>query len=129
MHASEFARKRAKIERRAGGSTAFYRKAMGHLVREAQAVEIAIRGQVVGWELPDGGVVCAKIRYREEVAAQLELLRIAKFGQGKVPVRAYRCCYCGGFHLTSQAKDNRVPVAANDNRPAPGLSDERYLRK
>lgn len=109
MHASEFARQRARIERRAKGRPAFIRKAMAHLVREAGAQAIVIRGHTVGWQLPAGGTVCVKIRYRDEIAAQVELARIVRFGKGKVPVRQYACGHCGGFHLTSQVK------GANDN--------------
>lgn len=105
MHASEFARKRAKIERRARDKPAFIRKAMQHLVREADAVEITVRGQVVGWRMPDDGVVCIKQRYRDDVAASAELERIAHYARNRhVPVRSYACEHCGGFHLTSQRR-------------------------
>lgn len=113
MHASEFARQRARIERRAGNRAAFLRKAMAHLVAEAGAVVIVIRGQVVGWRMTDGTVVCVKQRYRDLLAAQLELQRISRFARNKhVPVRAYWCPHCGGAHLTSQSR----PV--NDNNQA-----------
>lgn len=106
MHASEFARKRARIERRAGARKGFASKALAHLVREAGAQPIHARGQLVGWRMPDGGVVCIKLRFRDLVAAQLELARIARHAKNKnVPVRAYACQHCGGFHLTSQARN------------------------
>lgn len=105
MHASEFSRKRARLQRRAGNRAAFLRKGMTHLVREAGAREIVVRGQVVGWRMTGGEVVCIKVRFRDLLAAQLEIQRIAKHSVGwKVPVRAYQCQYCGGWHLTSQAK-------------------------
>lgn len=105
MHASEFARKRAKIERRAGNRSAFLRKAIEHLVREADAVAIVARGAVVGWQMTDGSVVCIKVRYRDSEAASAELQRVARYARNQhVPVRAYRCQWCGGFHLTSQAR-------------------------
>lgn len=113
MHASEFARKRGKIERRAGGRAAFFRKAMLHLIHEASAVTIIIRGQLVGWRMTDGSVVCVKQRYREALDAQLELVRIMRYSRSaKVPVRAYPCQHCGGWHLTSQARG-----PGNDNNP------------
>lgn len=113
MHASEFARKRARIERRAGARKGFASKALAHLVREAGAQPIHARGQLVGWRMPDGGVVCIKLRFRDLVAAQLELARIERHAKNRnVPVRAYACQHCGGFHLTSQARQ-----AANDNNP------------
>jgi hypothetical protein len=115
MHASEFARKRAKIERRAKGRTQFARKAMEHLQREAQATQIIVKGRVVAWLMKDGGVVCAKERYHDAIQAQLELVRIARFARNSyVPVRAYPCPYCHGFHLTSRGKT----LAANDNNRA-----------
>lgn len=114
MHASEFARKRAKIERRAGNRPAFVRKALEHLVREADAAVFYAGRQVVGWQMPDGGVVCVKRRFLDWAMAQNELAKIAQYAKNpNVPVRAYRCQHCGGFHLTSQSRG-----AANDNNPA-----------
>lgn len=114
MHASEFARKRAKIERRAGGRAAFFRKAMNHLVHEAGAVVIVMGGRLVGWRMTDGSVVCTKQRYRDEITAQLALATIGQHARHKhIPVRAYACQHCNGWHLTSQARG-----PANDNRRA-----------
>lgn len=105
MNASEFARKRAKIERRSGNRPAFLRKAMAHLEREADAVRVTVRGQMVGWAMTDGSVVCVKVRFRDEVAASGELGRIGRYARNEhVPVRAYRCDRCEGWHLTSQAE-------------------------
>lgn len=103
MHASTFARKRARIERRAGDRPALLRKAMAHLLHDAGAAEIIIRGQLVGWRMQDGTVVCVKRRYRDWLQAQLELQNIAKHSRhAHVPVRVYHCPWCGGFHLTSR---------------------------
>lgn len=112
MHPFEFARKRARIERRAGSRAAFFRKAMARLVQEARAVTIIVRGQVVGWRMAAGGVVCVKHRYRDEITAMLELARIQQHADRPhhIPIRHYRCHRCGGFHLTSQQQ-----FAANDN--------------
>lgn len=110
MHASEFARKRAKIERRAGNRAAFLRKAMAHLVHESRATVVTVRGQVVAWRMVDGGVVCVKRRYRNELAAadDLNSIRLAASERAHVPVRSYWCAHCGGFHLTSQQPNNRA---------------------
>lgn len=114
MNAGQFAKQRAKIERRAAGRTAFVRKAMEHLVRDAGAVVIAIRGHVVAWKMPDGGVVCVKRRYSTGVVAVADLYHIKRRARdiGHIPVRAYACPWCLGWHLTSQQ------AAANDNNPA-----------
>lgn len=105
MHASEFQRKRAKLERRSGNRSAFFRKAMAHLLREAQATEIRAAGKVVGWRMKDGTVVCIKQRHRDWVEAALALETITQHANARhVPVRAYLCPWCDGFHLTSQAK-------------------------
>lgn len=106
MHASEFARKRARIERRAGNRAAFLRKAMDHLVRDAGAVVVHVRGQVVGWRMRGGSVVCVKRRYRDELAAliDLECIRLTTTKRERIPLRQYFCGHCNGWHLTSQAK-------------------------
>lgn len=115
MHASEFARKRAKIERRAASRPAFLRKAMAHLVHEAGAFVVVVRGQLVGWRMRDGGMVCIKRRFRDDDAAHAELDRIARDANHRhIPVRAYECPHCRGWHLTSQARG-----AANDNISRP----------
>lgn len=78
---------------------------MAHLVREAGARPITMGGQAVAWALPTGEWLCAKHRYVGEQAANDELANIQAHGRGyKLPARAYVCNYCGGWHLTSQAK-------------------------
>lgn len=103
MNAAQFNRKRAAIDRRARGRAWFVRKAVAHLMRDAGAVPVVAGGRVVGFQMPDGSVACSKQRYRDDVSAQLELARIARHAShGYVPVRAYRCEFCAGFHLTSR---------------------------
>lgn len=104
MRASEFARRRAKIEQRSRGRGDFKRKAMRHLVAEAGAREVFVAGRLVGWALSTGGVVCVKQRFRDWMEAQLALQRIAPQSRPVLPVRAYACPFCQGFHLTSQGK-------------------------
>jgi hypothetical protein len=107
MNASEFARKRSQIERRAQGRESFRRKAMGHLVRESGAEPVMANGRLLGWRLPCGSVVCVKQRYRDAIGAENELARIRRFNSGgHIPVRVYRCEWCHGFHLTSQARNS-----------------------
>lgn len=104
MNAAEFTRQRARIERRARNRAAFLRRGMERLVRESGAKPVAAGGKLLAYELPDGSMACLKWRYRDEEAAQLELVRVAKHDQHhKAPVRAYRCHLCWGWHLTSRA--------------------------
>ena len=104
MKASDFARKRALIQRRAGDRAAFLHRAMDHLIREARATVVRDGRRVVGWRMPDGSVACVKFRYRGLEDAQAELDRIAAYqARAYVPVRAYSCVNCGGWHLTSKS--------------------------
>lgn len=107
MNGRDFARQRALIEWRAR-SDAYRRKAMAHLVRQAGAVAIFVSGKLVGYRLPDGFMVCEKRRYRTEEAAQVELANVQLFarlnGAKRIPIRAYRCPYCNGWHVTSQPR-------------------------
>ncbi len=109
MRAGEFARRRARIESDKGlkcrpHSPAFQRKALRALAKRAGAALIVPIGRRIGYRLPDGSVACAKQRYRTHEAADAELQRIAVHAsRAYVPVRAYRCDWCGGFHLTSRA--------------------------
>lgn len=104
MHAAEFARQLARIERRARGRGEFMRKATAHLVAEADARPIRSEGRLIGYAMPNGGVVCLKARYRDWLEAQVELQNIAAHGKGaRLPARVYRCPFCAGWHLTSKA--------------------------
>lgn len=108
MRASEFARQRARINRRARGRQAFASKALEHLARDADATPLRTHGRIVAWALPNGGVVCVKERLRDGHQAFAELERIAlQTPKGDhIPIRAYRCTFCGGWHLTSQNARN-----------------------
>ncbi len=81
----------------------FHRKALRALVKRSNASLIAPRGHVIGYRMPDGSVACIKQRFRSEEAASAELLRIARHAsRSYIPVRAYLCDWCGGWHLTSR---------------------------
>jgi hypothetical protein len=55
-----------------------------------------------------------KRRYSTAEAAGLDLARIGKMvARVYVPVRAYGCEFCGGWHLTSQAK---AEISRNERR-------------
>lgn len=60
-----------------------------------------------------------KRRFRDEIAARLALGNaVAVHRQdGTTPERAYRCQWCRGWHLTSQAYKPRKPATAEE--PAP----------
>lgn len=56
----------------------------------------------------NGYVVCSKtnkITYPLESDAKYEINRIKKSKSKTKPVRAYECSHCGGWHLTSQTKE------------------------
>lgn len=105
MNVHKFIKRRAIIERRyAGRAWKKRRAAMDRLVREAGAAVIIIKGRLIGWQLPDGKTVCVKTRYRDQGSADDDLQRIRALNlTGKhVPIRAYACDRCKGWHLTSQ---------------------------
>jgi len=57
--------------------------------------------------------ICAKkMRYSSEDEAAAAALA------ARLPLRAYRCDRCRGFHLTSRTKGKRIPRPGQ----APGLS-------
>lgn len=72
-------------------------------MRRGRAVPIIAFGRIVGYRLSDGKVACLKQRFRSESAALLELSTIRRTSnRTHIPVRAYRCEWCGGWHLTSK---------------------------
>lgn len=78
---------------------------MRYLVRRLRGVPIVANGKLIGHRFPDGSVACVKRRFRALALALLELERIAHTDHGPhIPVRAYRCEWCFGWHLTSQAR-------------------------
>jgi len=104
MRAAEFARRRARIEHEACGRGAKYRRALNSLVRRSGAITIIVANRIVGYRLGDG-VACSKQRYRSLDGAHDELRRIHVFGRhAHIPVRAYQCEHCNGWHLTSRVE-------------------------
>lgn len=111
MHANEFAKRAAKIRRRGGRGAKFMRKAMAQLMREAGASAVTHKGQLIAWRMDNGQQVCVKRRFRTFEDAEQELARIwRQASDDYLPVRAYLCGRCKGFHLTSQQ------LATNDKR-------------
>lgn len=110
MRASEFARRRARIEADKGHafrphSPKHRRKALEALITRAGAALIVPGGRVIGYRLPDGSVACEKQRFPNEDAAGAELVRIRRdAAHSYIPVRAYACDWCSGWHLTSKPK-------------------------
>jgi len=111
MNAAEFARRRSRIERQHNGKRR--QRELAHLVRDARAALVILDRKVVGYRLPNGEMVCVKERHRSEDDATADMLRIqaANWNGHRVPVRAYPCPYCHGWHLTSQAR-HAEPLAA-----------------
>lgn len=109
MSAGEFARRRGLIEFDRGErykprGHAFKRKAVRALAKRAGAALLIPNGRRVGYRMPDGSVACEKQRYRDVCVALTELERIGRHAShAYVPIRAYQCEWCGGWHLTSKA--------------------------
>lgn len=109
MKAGDFARRAAQIEhgdgwRNCNRGKGFRRKALRALAKRAGAALILPRGKFVGYRMPNGSVACLKERYRSAESADLVLCCVAMHSTHQhVPVRAYRCEWCGGYHLTSRA--------------------------
>jgi hypothetical protein len=99
MNRHTFARHLGRIK----GSAKQQRKAREALVHRAHAVTIIHGGKIIGWRMPNGKVVCVKRRYSTSEAAAVDLARIRRVAtHSYIPVRAYACPYCHGFHLTSR---------------------------
>lgn len=82
------------------------RKGMARLARTSGAKMVFIGRKHVGWKLPGGSIVCVKERFCDEQRAQAAMDRIRDrqpFGD-RVPIRAYQCSECLGWHLTSEEK-------------------------
>jgi hypothetical protein len=102
MRASEFARRRARIlkETNQHGRGDRRRAALRALVKRSGARPIYSRRQVIAYRLPDGSVACVWLRFRTGGDALDELVRIRTYPtHDVVPVRAYACDLCGGWHL------------------------------
>lgn len=107
MRASDFARHLSRIHSRAkhGGSTARANRCARALIRRTGAAPIIHAGKVIAYRLPGGSIACEKQRFRDPESAGVELARIRRTSaHSYIPVRAYRCDLCGGWHLASKAK-------------------------
>ena len=50
-----------------------------------------------------------KVRYVDHIAAKMAISTLSRVSEReKVPSRAYQCKHCKGWHLTSQARKNKV---------------------
>jgi hypothetical protein len=103
MNCSQFASKIGRIEFEHGIMTRQGKKVLQRLVDRVGAAHIINQGRITGWRLPNGQVVCRKRRYPSDDVAVIEMqLIVHRSRRGKVPVRAYECPICKGFHLTSR---------------------------
>lgn len=104
MRAADFARRRARIEH--GSTGRRYRAELRALMKRSRAIPIIAYGRIVGYRLADGRVACVKQRFRCEASALDELAGIRRTANHfYIPVRAYRCEWCDGWHLTSKANE------------------------
>lgn len=107
MNAADFARRRALIERQTHGRGKKYSRALAHLISDARAALVVMHRKVVGYRLPNGEMVCIKVRYSSEQRAHDDIARIQadNLDGHRAPQRAYWCVHCRGWHLTSQARN------------------------
>lgn len=104
MNRQRFESSLGKMERQQGQCTSDRRRVLQRLVRQAGAAYIITHGKITGYRLPDGSVVCRKKRYQSAQTAATDLQQIAfTTRHAHIPVRAYPCDRCHGFHLTSLA--------------------------
>lgn len=102
MTASEFARRRARIERESHRKPQWKTRALAKLVQQARATPVSAGGRVVAWRMQDGATVCVKWRYADQAAADDQLAMIARTeGTHTKPQRSYLCPHCHGWHLSS----------------------------
>lgn len=103
MNAGEFIKRRAKIEHARTRPNWWHRRAIAALIREAGAVPVVSGRRVIAYQLASGETVCAKQRFKDEPAAARTLQMIHNEHQPRtnVPVRAYPCAHCKGWHITS----------------------------
>lgn len=53
--------------------------------------------------------MCRKVKYRDMIAAKLQLAKIQwkdKSHRPDLEQRAYKCPHCRGYHLTHKAKES-----------------------
>jgi len=104
MNRHTFERQMGRIEQRHGHFTKATGDIMAKIVRKARARYVVANGKVTGYRLPDGTMVCRKRRYRDSMAAEVHLAQITHVSsRAHIPVRAYQCTNCCGWHLTSSA--------------------------
>ncbi|HEV2680935.1 MAG TPA: hypothetical protein VGV14_10585 [Rhodanobacter sp.] len=102
MKCQQFAQQLGRIEHRHGHSTKASRGVLQCLVNRVGAAYVIAHGKIAGYRMPDGSMVCRKRRFPHMVAATAELRSIAAVSKhSHIPVRAYACPDCKGFHLTS----------------------------
>lgn len=107
MRAADFARQLSRIHSVAkhGGSLARASRCARALIRRTGAVPIVHASKVIAYRLPDGSIACEKQRFRDPESAGVELARIRRTSaHSYIPVRAYRCDLCRGWHLTSKSQ-------------------------
>jgi hypothetical protein len=93
-----------KIEHRHGHFTSKAEAVLQKIVRKAGGAIVIANGKITGYRLRDGSMVCRKRRYRDKLAADVDLARIAHIShRAHIPVRSYHCPDCLGYHLTSTA--------------------------
>jgi hypothetical protein len=103
MNASRFQDMRRGINREFRDNPGKAAKAFAHLVRRSGATTIIINHRIIGWRMKTGEIVCAKKRFANEEQAVGKIEIIADNDPaGHVPIRAYACAECRGWHLTSQ---------------------------
>ena len=107
MNASEFAKKRARIEAETGHRRNGHKiKAFESLVRRAKAIIMIAGNKIVGWRMTNGQVVCKKRRYSSAERSDFELAGIMrKPSTRQFPCRSYHCHYCDGWHHTHQPRE------------------------
>lgn len=104
MKAAKFLRQKGRIDGDRELSDSRRANLLRRLLADAGARRIFHHGTFIGYRLPDGEIVCKKHRYNSFATASDALGQMEEF-TGKVPVRAYYCSNCKGFHLTSKPKD------------------------
>lgn len=104
MKPATFARQWAIIEHASGRNPAWRKRALAHLIEDADAKPVMSGSRVVAYRLPDGRTICVKHRYPSENIAIDNIEQITRETDGRIkPVRAYPCYSCMGWHITSEA--------------------------
>lgn len=108
MSPSEYLRRAGRINFKVGigwRSNSWGKRALAHLNRDADAEPLVWAKKVVAVRVGPR-LVCMKQRYQTEADAMGKVAQIAREPDGRVkPIRAYACCTCLGWHITSQELD------------------------